>query len=109
MLMLIRTRRVPGRERSPSACPEVNSWPTAPVARVRARAAVDARPDCLSSKQSVVRTISSFARSHSARSRPPVLQNRRCRPAFADLSATMIYTHVLNRGALGVRSPTDRL
>jgi site-specific recombinase XerD len=23
--------------------------------------------------------------------------------------ATMIYTHVLNRGALGVRSPMDRL
>jgi integron integrase len=27
----------------------------------------------------------------------------------ADVSTTMIYTHVLNRGALGVRSPVDRL
>jgi integron integrase len=27
----------------------------------------------------------------------------------ADLSTTMIYLHVLNRGALGVRSPADRL
>ncbi len=26
----------------------------------------------------------------------------------ADVSTTMIYTHVLNRGALGVRSPMDR-
>ena len=26
-----------------------------------------------------------------------------------DVSATMIYTHVLNRGGLGVRSPADRL
>ena len=27
----------------------------------------------------------------------------------ADISTTMIYTHVLNRGVLGVRSPADRL
>ena len=27
----------------------------------------------------------------------------------ADVSTTMIYTHVLNRGALGVKSPVDRL
>ena len=27
----------------------------------------------------------------------------------ADVTTTMIYTHVLNRGALGVRSPADRL
>ena len=27
----------------------------------------------------------------------------------ADLSTTMVYTHVLNRGGLGVRSPLDRL
>ena len=27
----------------------------------------------------------------------------------ADVSTTMIYTHVLNRGWLGVRSPADRL
>jgi len=27
----------------------------------------------------------------------------------ADVSTTMIYTHVLNRGALGVRTPADRL
>jgi integron integrase len=27
----------------------------------------------------------------------------------ADVSTTMIYTHVLNKGALGVRSPADRL
>ena len=27
----------------------------------------------------------------------------------ADVSTTMIYTHVLNRGGLGVRSPVDRL
>ncbi len=26
-----------------------------------------------------------------------------------DVSTTMIYTHVLNRGPLGVRSPVDRL
>jgi site-specific recombinase XerD len=26
-----------------------------------------------------------------------------------DVRTTMIYTHVLNRGALGVRSPADRL
>ena len=26
-----------------------------------------------------------------------------------DVSTTMIYTHVLNRGALGVESPADRL
>ena len=27
----------------------------------------------------------------------------------ADVTTTMVYTHVLNRGALGVRSPFDRL
>lgn len=27
----------------------------------------------------------------------------------ADVTTTMIYTHLLNRGALGVRSPMDRL
>jgi site-specific recombinase XerD len=27
----------------------------------------------------------------------------------ADVSTTMVYTHVLNRGRLGVRSPVDRL
>ena len=27
----------------------------------------------------------------------------------ADVSTTMLYTHVLDRGALGVRSPADRL
>jgi integrase len=27
----------------------------------------------------------------------------------ADVSTTMVYTHVVNRGALGVRSPADRL
>jgi integron integrase len=27
----------------------------------------------------------------------------------ADVSTTMVYTHVLNRGVLGVRSPADRL
>jgi site-specific recombinase XerD len=27
----------------------------------------------------------------------------------SDVSTTMVYTHVLNRGALGVRSPVDRL
>jgi site-specific recombinase XerD len=26
-----------------------------------------------------------------------------------DVSTTMVYLHVLNRGALGVRSPADRL
>ena len=26
-----------------------------------------------------------------------------------DVATTMIYTHVLNRGGLGVRSPADRL
>ena len=26
-----------------------------------------------------------------------------------DISTTMVYTHVLNRGALGVKSPADRL
>ena len=27
----------------------------------------------------------------------------------ADISTTMVYTHVLNAGGLGVRSPLDRL
>ena len=27
----------------------------------------------------------------------------------SDVSTTMIYTHVLNRGPLGVRSPADKL
>jgi integrase len=27
----------------------------------------------------------------------------------ADVSTTRVYTHVLNRGPLGVRSPVDRL
>lgn len=26
-----------------------------------------------------------------------------------DVSATMVYTHVLNRGGLGVRSPADSI
>ena len=30
-------------------------------------------------------------------------------PGHADVSTTMIYTHVLNRGGQGVRSPLDRL
>lgn len=30
-------------------------------------------------------------------------------PGHADVSTTMMYTHVLNRGPLGVRSPVDRL
>jgi integrase len=29
--------------------------------------------------------------------------------SHADLRTTMIYTHVLNRGGLGVRSPADAL
>ena len=29
--------------------------------------------------------------------------------AHADVSTTMIYTHVLNRGGLAVRSPADKL
>jgi site-specific recombinase XerC len=29
--------------------------------------------------------------------------------AHADVCTTMVYTHVLNRGPLGVRSPVDRL
>jgi len=29
--------------------------------------------------------------------------------AHRDVSTTMIYTHVLNRGGLGVKSPADRL
>ena len=28
---------------------------------------------------------------------------------YSDVSTTMIYTHVLNRGARGVKSPLDRL
>jgi site-specific recombinase XerD len=27
----------------------------------------------------------------------------------ADVSTTMVYTHVLNRGPLGVRSPVERI
>jgi integrase len=30
-------------------------------------------------------------------------------PGHRDVVTTMIYTHVLNRGGLGVRSPVDRL
>lgn len=30
-------------------------------------------------------------------------------PGHRDVSTTMIYTHVLNRGGLGVRSPLDGL
>jgi site-specific recombinase XerD len=30
-------------------------------------------------------------------------------PGHADVSTTMIYTHVLNQGGLGVKSPLDRL
>jgi site-specific recombinase XerD len=30
-------------------------------------------------------------------------------PAHADVSTTMVYTHVLNRGPLGVRGLVDRL
>jgi site-specific recombinase XerD len=30
-------------------------------------------------------------------------------PGHRDVSTTMIYTHVLNRGGLGVKSPVDRL
>lgn len=29
--------------------------------------------------------------------------------ATGDVSTTMIYTHVLNRGPVGVRSPADRM
>jgi site-specific recombinase XerD len=29
--------------------------------------------------------------------------------AHRDVATTMIYTHVMNRGGLGVRSPVDRL
>ena len=30
-------------------------------------------------------------------------------PGHRDVSTTMIYTHLLNRGGRGVRSPADRL
>ena len=30
-------------------------------------------------------------------------------PTPSDVSTTMIYTHVLNRGPAGVRSPADRM
>jgi site-specific recombinase XerD len=30
-------------------------------------------------------------------------------PGHRDVSTTMIYTHVLNRGPAGVKSPADRL
>jgi site-specific recombinase XerD len=30
-------------------------------------------------------------------------------PGHADVRTTMAYTHVLDRGPLGVRSPVDRL
>ena len=30
-------------------------------------------------------------------------------PGHADVTTTMIYTHALNKGGLGVRSPADRL
>ena len=30
-------------------------------------------------------------------------------PGHSDVRTTMVYTHVLNRGGLGVRSPADRL
>jgi len=38
----------------------------------------------------------------------PVSQQRPL-PAHNDVSTTMIYTHVLNRGGKGVRSPLDGL
>ena len=33
----------------------------------------------------------------------------RSNPCHRDVSTTQIYTHVLNRGPAGVRSPADRL
>ena len=30
-------------------------------------------------------------------------------PALLDVATTMTYTHVLNRGPAGVRSPADRM
>ena len=30
-------------------------------------------------------------------------------PGHADVRTTMIYTHILNRGGLGIQSPADRL
>ena len=37
------------------------------------------------------------------------IRNGQERRGHRDVSTTMIYTHVLNRGPAGVRSPADRM
>ena len=39
----------------------------------------------------------------------PSERSRLSRLGHADVSTTMIYTHVLQQGPLGVKSPLDRL